>query len=107
MDKHSSPMMQLAKRRAALRLRQLLDEFHLLMGSFPDLHDAFDAGFHYESLAPMPGARRTPVTTASSSTASVPANRRSHGPSARPLPLSNCCPDDLDLRVPVIKELCP
>jgi hypothetical protein len=34
--------MQLTKRRAAFRLRQLLDEFHLLMGSFPDLHDAFD-----------------------------------------------------------------
>ena len=35
-------MAQLTKRRAAFRLRQLLDEFHLLMGSFPDLEDAFD-----------------------------------------------------------------
>jgi hypothetical protein len=43
MQKHSSPTMQLTKRRAASRLRQLLDEFHLLMGSFPDLHEAFDA----------------------------------------------------------------
>ncbi len=42
MENHSSPM-QLTKRRAAVRLRQLLDEFHLLMASFPDLHDAFDA----------------------------------------------------------------
>ena len=43
MHKHPSPVMQLTKRRAAFRLRQLLDEFHLLMGAFPDLHDAFDA----------------------------------------------------------------
>jgi hypothetical protein len=42
MEKHSSPMMQLVKRRAAFRLRQLLDGFHLLTGSFFDLHDAFD-----------------------------------------------------------------
>ena len=42
MEKHSSPI-QLTKRRAAFRLRQLLDEFHLLMASFPDLQDAFDA----------------------------------------------------------------
>lgn len=42
MQQHSSPVMQLTKRRAALRLRQLLDEFQLLMGAFPDLHDAFD-----------------------------------------------------------------
>jgi hypothetical protein len=35
-------MMQLTKRRAAVRLRQLLDEFHMLMVSFPDLRDAFD-----------------------------------------------------------------
>ena len=43
MHEHPSPVMQLTKRRAAFRLRQLLDEFHLLMGSFPDLQDAFDA----------------------------------------------------------------
>ena len=43
MHKHSSPVMQLTKRRAAFRLRQLLDEFHVLLGAFPDLHDAFDA----------------------------------------------------------------
>jgi hypothetical protein len=42
MEKHSSPI-QLTKRHAAFRLRQLLDEFHLLMASFPDLQDAFDA----------------------------------------------------------------
>jgi hypothetical protein len=43
MQKHSSPMVQLTTRGVAFRLRQLLDEFHLLIGSFPDLHDAFDA----------------------------------------------------------------
>ena len=42
MQTHSSPSMQLTKRRAAFRLRQLLDECHLLLGSFPDLQDAFD-----------------------------------------------------------------
>lgn len=34
---------QLTKRRAADTLRHLLDECHLLMASFPDLQDAFDA----------------------------------------------------------------
>jgi hypothetical protein len=43
MHKHSSPVRRLTKRGAAFRLRRLLDEFHLLMGSFPDLRDAFDA----------------------------------------------------------------
>jgi hypothetical protein len=43
MHRRSSPMMQLTRRGAAFRLRQLLDEFHLLMASFPDLGDAFDA----------------------------------------------------------------
>jgi hypothetical protein len=42
MEKHSLPM-QLTNRRASFRLRRLLDEFHLLMASFPDLQDAFDA----------------------------------------------------------------
>ena len=43
MHKHSSPVMQLTQRDAAFRIRHLLDEFHLLMGSFLDLRDAFDA----------------------------------------------------------------
>jgi hypothetical protein len=42
MQKHSSPVMHLTRRGAAFRFRQLLDEVHLLMGSFPDLRDAFD-----------------------------------------------------------------
>ena len=43
MHTHSSPVMPLTQRGAAFRLRQLLDELHLLMGSFPDLRAAFDA----------------------------------------------------------------
>ena len=42
MQTHSSPPMQLTKRLVASRLRQLLDELHLLLGSFPDLQDAVD-----------------------------------------------------------------
>lgn len=43
MEKHSSSMTQVTNRHEVFRLRQLLDEFHLQIGSFPDLHDAFDA----------------------------------------------------------------
>jgi hypothetical protein len=43
MHKHSFPTVQLTRRRAAFRFRQLLAELQLLMGSFPDLQDAFDA----------------------------------------------------------------
>jgi glycine cleavage system aminomethyltransferase T len=42
-DNDSSPMLQLARRRAASRLRQLVDEIQMLMVSFSDLRDAFDA----------------------------------------------------------------
>jgi hypothetical protein len=43
MAKHSSHMLELAKRGAALRLRELANELDLLLRAFPDLHDAFDA----------------------------------------------------------------
>ena len=43
MPKHSSHMLELAKRGAALRLRELANELDLLVRAFPDLHDAFDA----------------------------------------------------------------
>jgi len=36
-------MLELAKRAAALRLRELANELDLLLRAFPDLHDAFDA----------------------------------------------------------------
>ena len=43
MQKHASPGGQLTRRGAPLRVRQLLGELQLLVGSFPDLRDAFDA----------------------------------------------------------------
>jgi hypothetical protein len=43
MSKHSSHILELAKRGAALRLRELANELDLLLRVFPDLHDAFDA----------------------------------------------------------------
>ena len=43
MAKHSSHILELAKRGAALRLRELANELDILLGAFPDLHDAFDA----------------------------------------------------------------
>lgn len=42
MAKPSSNMLQLTKRHAAFRCRQLLDELTMLIGSFPDLRNAFD-----------------------------------------------------------------
>ena len=42
MQTHFSPTVRLTSRLAASSFRQLLDEFYLLLGSFPDLHDAFD-----------------------------------------------------------------
>ena len=43
MATHSSHILELAKRGAALRLRELANELDLLLTAFPDLHDAFDA----------------------------------------------------------------
>src|ERR1044072_4893080 len=43
MARHSSHILDLAKRGAALRLRELANELNVLLGAFPDLHDAFDA----------------------------------------------------------------
>ena len=42
MTQHSWPTLQVVKRAAAFKLRQLWDELAMLMGSFPDLRDAFD-----------------------------------------------------------------
>ena len=42
MSKHSSHTLQIMQQAAAFRLRQLLDELGMLMGSLPDLRDAFD-----------------------------------------------------------------
>ena len=42
MTRHSWHTLQVIRRIAASRLRQLWDELAMLMGSFPDLRDAFD-----------------------------------------------------------------
>jgi hypothetical protein len=42
MAKHSSHILAFARRGAALRLRELVNELNLLLVSFPDLRDAFD-----------------------------------------------------------------
>lgn len=43
MARHSSHILELAKRGAALRLREMANELDALLHAFPDLHDAFDA----------------------------------------------------------------
>jgi hypothetical protein len=43
MAKHSSHILELAKRGAVLRLRELANELNILLSAFPDLHDSFDA----------------------------------------------------------------
>jgi hypothetical protein len=43
MNKHSSQLLQLTRRRAGFTLHQLIDEIQLLTVAFPDLRDAFDA----------------------------------------------------------------
>ena len=44
MAKHSSQILQLAKRGAEVRFRELLDELKFLTLSFPHLRDAADGG---------------------------------------------------------------
>jgi hypothetical protein len=43
MNNHSPDMLQLTMRRAVSGVRQLVDKIRILMVSFPDLRDAFDA----------------------------------------------------------------
>ena len=43
MPKHSSHILESARRNAELRFRDLLQEARLLVQLFPDLRDAFDA----------------------------------------------------------------
>ena len=42
MTRHSWHTLQVVKRTAAFRLRRLWDKLAILMGSFPDLREAFD-----------------------------------------------------------------
>jgi hypothetical protein len=43
MAKHPSHILELARRGAALRLRELANELDMMLSAFPDLLDAFDA----------------------------------------------------------------
>jgi hypothetical protein len=43
MADHSAHVLELARRGAALRLRELANEFTLILELFPDLGDSFDA----------------------------------------------------------------
>ena len=52
-------MLELAKRGAALRLRELANELDILLRAFPDLHDAFDADELPVSFIMRRDARRT------------------------------------------------
>ncbi|MEP7306376.1 MAG: hypothetical protein ABJA98_12735 [Acidobacteriota bacterium] len=42
MPKHSSHILDFAKKGASIRLRELMDEARLLLSQFPHLRDAFD-----------------------------------------------------------------
>ena len=61
MAKHPSHMLELAKRGAALRLRELANELHTLLIAFPDLRDSFDADELPVSFIVRRGARRPRV----------------------------------------------
>lgn len=87
-DTHSTKTtVELTRRRAAFRLRQLLGELHMLMGVFPDLRDAFDADdlplafiLKRDSrlMEPDAGPRRP-----SSARAKTPVNRRASSAGTR------------------------
>jgi hypothetical protein len=79
MPKPSSHMLELAKRGAALRLRELANEVELLLDLFPDLSDAFDADELPVSFivrndarraAPQARGRRKPPSAAAKKAAS-------------------------------------
>ena len=97
MQTHSSPSMQLTKRRAAFRLRQLLDECHLLLGSFPDLQDAFDPDelplefiFRRDSQLTGDGVKPDPRSVGNA-TSGRKARSSAHHTSAHRRPVQSSC----------------
>jgi hypothetical protein len=62
MGKHASHIIELARRGATLRLRELANEVVLLLSAFPDLGDAFDADELPVSFI-LTNARRGQATT--------------------------------------------
>lgn len=80
MPKPSSHILDLAKRGAALRLRELVNEAELLLDLFPDLRDAFDpdelpVSFIVKSDARRVGARPVRRQSAPSAATKKPGSR--------------------------------
>jgi hypothetical protein len=59
MSDSSTHLLELTKRSAALRFRELTNELHLLLELFPDLDDSFDADELPVSFILKRDARRT------------------------------------------------
>jgi hypothetical protein len=76
MPRHSAHVLELAKRGAALRFQELVNELDLLLGLFPDLRDAFDADELPVSFIVKRDARRTAADAAGQQTRMAAAERR-------------------------------
>jgi hypothetical protein len=79
MPKPSSHILALAKRGAALRLRELANEVELLFDLFPDLRDAFDADELPVSFIVRTDARRAEAGAVSKQKSSSAAAKRAVG----------------------------
>jgi hypothetical protein len=99
MNKHSSQLLQLTRRRAGFTLHQLLDEIQLLTVAFPDVRDAFDAdelpiAFILKRDAPRStreNQRRMPISTPGKTPIGARNRRkgREHLPEPRKQPLDD------------------
>jgi hypothetical protein len=78
MAKHSSHILELAKRGAALRLRGLANELNILLSAFPDLHDAFDADELPVSFIMRRDARRARARVAPAAKRAVSRRMKKH-----------------------------
>ena len=93
MNKHSSQLLRLTKRRAGFTLHQLLDEIQLLAVAFPRLRDAFDAdelpiAFILKRDAPREFKRRAPMSISRKNPMRAPSklNDRGHRTDQRKQP---------------------
>jgi len=94
MSKHSSHILELTRQRAASRLRELLDEIRMLMVSFPDLRDAFDADalpiafiLERDSRRLEPDVRTQDISTSDDATSvriKTAGGEHRHGPRKQP-----------------------
>jgi hypothetical protein len=83
MPKPSSHILELAKRGAALRLRELANEVELLLDLFPDLGDAFDADELPVSFIVRNDARRAEARAVGQQKSSSAAAKRAVSRQAR------------------------